>query len=214
MNRGKHVLVMAKSPVPGRVKTRLCPPLTPDDAAALAEAALADTLEAVAASGADRRIVALDGAPGPWLPPDFDVVPQIDGPFNRRLAAAWAAAGGPGVQIGMDTPQVTGGLLDKALQALDDAPAALGFAADGGWWAIGLRRADARVFHDIPMSTNGTGDAQLTRMIDLGLEVTALPTLVDLDTIADLPAVTADGRAIRTAALARTLGVPVIATHT
>lgn len=214
MNRGKHVLVMAKSPVPGRVKTRLCPPLTPDDAAALAEAALADTLEAVAASGADRRIVALDGAPGPWLPPDFDVVPQIDGPFNRRLAAAWAAAGGPGVQIGMDTPQVTGGLLDEALQALEDAPAALGFAADGGWWAIGLRRADARVFHDIPMSTNGTGDAQLTRMIDLGLEVTALPTLVDLDTIADLPAVTADGRAIRTAALARTLGVPVIATHT
>lgn len=214
MNRGNHVLVMAKSPAPGRVKTRLCPPCTPDEAAALAEAALADTLEAVAASGADRRIVALDGAPGPWLPPDFDVVPQIDGPFDRRLAAAWAAAGGPGVQIGMDTPQVTGGLLDEALQALDDATAALGFAADGGWWAIGLRRADARVFHDIPMSTSGTGGAQLGRMIDLGLDVTPLPTLVDLDTIADLPAVTADGRAIRTAALARTLGVPVIANHT
>jgi len=213
VNRGNHVLVMAKSPVPGRVKTRLCPPCTPDEAAALAEAALADTLEAVAASGADRRIVALDGAPGPWLPPDFDVVPQIDGPFDRRLAAAWAAAGGPGVQIGMDTPQVTGGLLDGALEALDDAPAALGFAADGGWWAIGLRRADARVFHDIPMSTSGTGDAQLARMIDLGLDVTPLPTLVDLDTIADLPAVTADGRAIRTATLARTLGVLLIANH-
>lgn len=204
---------MAKSPAPGRVKTRLCPPCTPDEAAALAEAALADTLEAVAASGADRRIVALDGAPGPWLPPDFDVVPQIDGPFDRRLAAAWAAAGGPGVQIGMDTPQVTGDLLDEALQALDDATAALGFAADGGWWAIGLRRADARVFHDIPMSTSGTGDAQLARMVDLRLDVTPLPTLVDLDTIADLPAVTADGRAIRTAALARTLGVLPIAAH-
>lgn len=212
MNGGNHVLVMAKSPAPGRVKTRLCPPCTPDEAAAIAEAALADTLEAVAASGADRRIVALDGAPGPWLPPDFDVIPQIDGPFDRRLAAAWAAAGGPGVQIGMDTPQVTGDLLDEALQVLDDATAALGFAADGGWWAIGLRRADARVFHDIPMSTGGTGDAQLARMIDLRLDVTPLPTLVDLDTIADLPAVTADGRAIRTAALARTLGVLLIAT--
>ena len=214
MNRGNHVLVMAKSPVPGRVKTRLCPPCTPYEAAALAEAALADTLEAVAASGADRRIVALDGAPGPWLPPDFHVISQIDGPFDRRLAAAWAAAGGPGVQIGMDTPQVTGGMLDEALQTLDDATAALGFAADGGWWAIGLRRADARVFHDIPMSTSGTGDAQLARMIELGLDVTPLPTLVDLDTIADLPAVTADGRAIRTAALARTLGVLLIAAHT
>ena len=204
---GTHVLVMAKSPVPGRVKTRLCPPCTPVEAAALAEAALADTLDAVAASGADRRIVALDGVPGPWLPPGFEVVAQTDGPFDRRLAAAWAAAGGPGVQIGMDTPQVTAALLDEALGALDTTSAALGFAADGGWWAIGLRRADAQVFHGLPMSTSGTGDAQLARLILLGLEVTTLPTLVDLDRITDLAAVTADGSAIRTAALARTLGV-------
>ncbi len=208
-----HVLVMAKSPVAGRVKTRLCPPCTPVEAAALAEAALADTLDAVAASSADRRIVALDGAPGPWLPPGFQIVPQVDGPFDRRLAAAWAAAGGPGVQIGMDTPQVTARLLDEALWALDSTSAALGLAVDGGWWAIGLRRPDARVFHGIPMSTSGTGDAQLGRMIDLGLDVTALPALVDLDTIADLPTVTADGSAIRTAALARTLGVLPIAAH-
>jgi hypothetical protein len=204
---------MAKSPVAGRVKTRLCPPCTPHEAAALAEAALADTLDAVAASGADRRIVALEGAPGPWLPPGFEIVPQADGPFDRRLAAAWAAAGGPGVQIGMDTPQVTAGLLDEALWALDDTNAALGLAADGGWWAIGLRRPDARVFHDIAMSTSGTGGAQLARMIDLGLDVTTLRTLVDLDTIADLPAVTEDGSAIRTAALARTLGVLPIVAH-
>ncbi|MGI8807997.1 MAG: TIGR04282 family arsenosugar biosynthesis glycosyltransferase [Acidimicrobiales bacterium] len=208
-----HVLVMAKSPVPGRVKTRLCPPCTPDEAAALAEAALADTLDAVAACGTDRRIVALDGAPGPWLPSGFEVFRQVDGPFDRRLVAAWAEAGGPGVQIGMDTPQLTAGLLDDALSALDATGAALGFAADGGWWAIGLRRPDARVFLDIPMSTGGTGGAQLARLIRLGLDVTALPTLVDLDTIDDLPAVIADGRAIRTAALARTLGVPPLAAH-
>ena len=208
-----HLLVMAKSPVPGRVKTRLCPPCTPEEAAALAEAALADTLDAVAACGADRRIIALDGEPGTWLPSGFEVVPQVDGAFDRRLAAAWEEAGGPGVQIGMDTPQVTADLLDDALSALDATSAALGFAADGGWWAIGLRRADARVFHDIPMSTSATGDAQLARMIGPGLEITPLPTLVDLDRIADLPAVTADGRAIRTAALARTLGVLPIAAH-
>ncbi len=210
---GVHLLVMAKSPVPGRVKTRLCPPCTPEEAAGLAEAALADTLDAVAACGAGRRIIALDGEPGPWLPSGFEVVPQVEGSFDRRLAAAWAAAGGPGVQIGMDTPQVTAGLLDDALSALDTTSAALGFAADGGWWAIGLRRADARVFHDIPMSTSATGAAQRARLIGLGLEITTLPTLVDLDTIADLPAVTADGRAIRTAALARTLGVLPIAAH-
>ena len=69
-----HVLVMAKAPVPGRVKTRLCPPCTPDEAAAITEAALADTLAAVARCGAGRRIIALDGAPGPWLPARFEVI--------------------------------------------------------------------------------------------------------------------------------------------
>jgi uncharacterized protein len=203
----EHVVVMAKSPVPGRVKTRLCPPCTPAEAAALAEAALADTLEVVVACGARRRILALDGAPGPWLPPGFQVIPQASGGLDRRLAAAWAAAGGPGVQIGMDTPQVTVELLDGALAALDTAPAALGHAVDGGWWAIALRRADSRVFLDVPMSTCRTGALQEARLRQLGLDVAGLPTLVDLDSADDLPAVTQHGHAARTAALARELGV-------
>lgn len=198
---------MAKAPVAGRVKTRLCPPCTPAEAAAIAEAALADTLAAVAACGAGRRIVALDGAPGPWLPPGFEVIAQVDGGFDRRLAAAWAAAGGAGVQIGMDTPQVTPALLDDALASLDETSAALGLAVDGGWWAIGLRRPDARVFAGIPMSAATTGAAQLARLGELGLSVTTLPALVDLDTVADLPAVTESGSAIRTAAQARRIGM-------
>lgn len=208
-----HVLVMAKAPVAGRVKTRLCPPCTPKEAAALAEAALADTLDAVVACGASRRIVALDGAPGPWLPPGFEVLPQVGGGLDRRLAAAWAGAGGPGVQIGMDTPQVTAGLLDEALASLDGTSAALGLAVDGGWWAVGLRRPDPRAFLRVPMSTAGTGAAQLARLRRLGLDVTLLPTLVDLDTAADLPAVVASGSAIRTAEQARRIGVlPVVST--
>ena len=203
----EHVLVMAKSPVPGRVKTRLCPPCTFEEAAALAEAALADTLEAVAACGAGRRILALDGAPGPWLPPGFTVIPQVTGGLDRRLAAAWSAAGGPGVQSGMDTPQVTPHLLDEALGTLDTSGAALGRAVDGGWWAIGLRQPDPRVFLGVPMSTSATGTAQHARLRSLGLDVSPLPPLVDLDTVADLPAVTGGGTAIRTASQARTMGV-------
>lgn len=202
-----HVLVMAKAPVAGRVKTRLCPPCTPAEAAALAEAALADTLEAVAASGAGRRVIALDGAPGPWLPPGFEIVPQSRGPFDRRLAAAWAAVGGPGVQIGMDTPQVTPELLDGAIGALDTATAALGIAADGGWWAIALRSPEPGVFEGVPMSTARTGSAQLARLRALGHVVRLLPTLADLDTTADLPAVTAGGGAPRTEAAAVGLGL-------
>lgn len=203
------MLVMAKAPVAGRVKTRLCPPCTPEQAAALAEAALADTLDAVTACGADRRVIALDGECGEWLPEGFEVIPQSTGPFDRRLADAWADVGGPGVQIGMDTPQVTAGLLDAALAALDDTDAALGHAEDGGWWAIALRQPSTAVFAGIRMSTDHTGADQEARLRSLGLGVALLPTLVDLDTFADLDAVTASGSAIRTTALARNLGMAV-----
>lgn len=202
-----HVLVVAKAPVPGKVKTRLCPPCTPVEAAALAEAALADTLDAVAACGVGRRILALDGDPGPWLPAGFEVVPQCAGGLAERLVGAWAVAGGPGVQIGMDTPQVTSGLLEDALGSLDHAGAALGRATDGGWWAIGLRHPDAAVFRGVPMSTAGTGAAQHARLRSLGLDVAALPVLVDLDTVGDLAAVVGGAPDTRTAALAGRLGL-------
>lgn len=185
-----NVLVVAKSPVPGRCKTRLCPPCTPAEAAAIAEAALADTLDAVAATGA-RPVLALSGVPGPWLPPGFRVVPQRGDGLDERLANAWDDAGGPGLQIGMDTPQVTPALLEEGLAALE-APgtgAVLGLAEDGGWWAVGLRRPDRRCFLGVPMSTAATGRAQLHRLVDLGLDVAGLPSLRDVDRFDDAVAV-------------------------
>jgi glycosyltransferase A (GT-A) superfamily protein (DUF2064 family) len=206
-----HVLVVAKAPVPGRVKTRLSPPLSPVEAAAVAEASLADTLEAVASSGAHRRVLALDGAPGPWLPPGFDIVPQRGHGLAQRLAAAWHDAGGPGVQIGMDTPQVSAELLDGALARLDAVVgrrvALLGPALDGGWWAIGLPHPVAGVFDGIPMSTSHTGAQQLARLCRLGWKVEQLPPLRDIDTITDLVAVAAALPGSRTAGIVAELGV-------
>lgn len=201
------LLVMAKAPVAGKVKTRLCPPCTPAEAAALAEAALADTLDAVAACRADRRVLALDGECGQWLPSGFEVIAQEGDGFDERLARAWAAAGGPGVQIGMDTPQVDAQLLDDALGALDRTTAVLGHAADGGWWAVGLRRPDPAAFLGVPMSTTSTGRVQEARLRALGHDVGLLPTLVDLDTASDLPAVAAAAPRSRTARLAYSLGL-------
>lgn len=187
---------MAKEPLPGRVKTRLCPPYRLEQAAMIAEAALADTLDAVSGCGADRRILALDGSPGPWLPAGFEVVAQGGGGLAERLTAAWQHAGGPGFQIGMDTPQVTPRMLDQALTALDASgpgstgrTAVLGPATDGGWWGIGLRGPNAAVFSGLPMSTEGTGQAQRARLVALGLTVTDLPGLCDIDTAADLEVV-------------------------
>jgi glycosyltransferase A (GT-A) superfamily protein (DUF2064 family) len=215
--RGLHVIVMAKSPRPGRVKTRLCPPFTPAEAAAVAAASLADSLTAVAACAAPRKLLALDGPPGPWLPPGFEVVPQRGDDFNQRLTNAWADAGGPGLQIGMDTPQVTAEELDHLLGALDGAPAGptrrarpavLGHALDGGWWVIGWRRADPRaVFAGIPMSGATTGRAQETRLLGLDLDVLHAAPKRDVDTVADLAAVAAEAPHLRTARLARELGL-------
>jgi hypothetical protein len=181
------VLVMAKSPVPGRVKTRLCPPCTPLEAAAVAEAALADTLDAVLRCGADRFLLALDGAVGPWLPAGYEVFPQQGDGLDERLAAAWSVAGGRGIQIGMDTPQVRAVDLDDALAELSEVgtDAVLGPADDGGWWAIGLEEPEDAVFLGVPMSQPGTGAAQLRRLQDLGRRTRLLPPMGDVDTFAD-----------------------------
>ena len=202
-----HVLVMAKEPVAGRVKTRLCPPCEPHEAAALAEAALADTLDAAMASGADRVVLALDGRPGLWCPAGIEIVAQVDGPFDRRLAAAWDSADGPGVQIGMDTPQVTPTDLDRALATLmdDHNDATLGLAHDGGWWIIGLRRPDARVFDGVPMSHPDTGSLQHRRLAELGLRCGTEPTSRDVDEIADALAVAALAPDTRFAAMVRSI---------
>ena len=187
------ILVIAKAPVAGRVKTRLCPPCSPAEAAEIAEAALADTMSAALAAGADRVVVALDGAAGPWLPDGVVVVPQGFGTLDRRLARAWASVDGPTVQIGMDTPQVTPALLVQALTAVASGPrqAALGPAADGGWWAVALHEPDPSVFLGVPTSRADTGRRQRQRLEEHGLRVTELPELRDVDHFTDALAVAA-----------------------
>jgi glycosyltransferase A (GT-A) superfamily protein (DUF2064 family) len=102
--QGVALVIIAKAPAAGRSKTRLCPPFTPEQAAALARAALLDTLEAVAAAPARRRILALEGEPDGWLSPGFELHPQRGAGLGERLGDALAAAGGPALVVGMDTP--------------------------------------------------------------------------------------------------------------
>ncbi|MFZ4142467.1 TIGR04282 family arsenosugar biosynthesis glycosyltransferase [Streptomyces griseoincarnatus] len=186
------LLVIAKEPRPGRVKTRLTPPFTPEEAAALAEAALADTLDAIARTPARRRVLVLDGSPGPWLPAGVEVVPQCAGGLDERLAGAFAGCDGPALLIGMDTPQVTPELLTVDFT---DCDAWFGPAADGGFWALGLAGPDPDLVRGVPMSTPHTGAAQRRRLD--GLRVRDLPLLRDVDTARDAAAVAGaapDGR--------------------
>ncbi len=186
-----QVVVIAKAPVPGRVKTRLTPPFSPADAAALAEASLSDTLAAVLRTDVARRVLALEGAPGPWLPRGFDVIAQRGGGLDERITHALTDACAidplPVVLIGMDTPQVTPSLLAAAATPLADgsADATFGFAEDGGFWLLGLREVDPELLLGVPMSAPDTGSHQLRRLQRAGLRVRLMPELTDIDSAAE-----------------------------
>jgi rSAM/selenodomain-associated transferase 1 len=181
------VVVLAKAPVPGRVKTRLCPPCSPVEAAGLAEAALRDTLDAVRRARVDRRVVVLDGSVGDWLPDGFTVVAQRGTGLGSRLAGAFTAVGAPALLVGMDTPQLTPGVLEAAWATLEDpsCDAVLGPALDGGYWAIGLKHRTVGAFTGVPMSTPRTCARQHERLCRLGLRVVTLGAQRDVDDVRD-----------------------------
>jgi glycosyltransferase A (GT-A) superfamily protein (DUF2064 family) len=204
-----QLLVITKAPVPGRSKTRLTPPCTPEQAASIAAAAVGDTLDVVRATPVQRRVVALDGAPGELDLTDCHVVPQVAGDLGTRLARAFAdamtadartadaATGGqlPTLLIGMDTPQVSPGLLAGSLDRLVAAgpgTAVLGTAPDGGWWALGVHDpAVAAVLPDVPMSRDDTAELTRAALERAGVTVLDLPALTDIDHFPDAVAVAA-----------------------
>jgi glycosyltransferase A (GT-A) superfamily protein (DUF2064 family) len=190
---GVQLLLIAKAPVPGLVKTRLCPPATPAQAAAVAAAALADTVDALTATPAVRRTIVLSGR---WPVPDgWHATPQRGDGLARRLANGFHDTTLPGtgsLLVGMDTPQLTPNLMAGAAAALCGFDAVLGLAADGGWWALGLREpSHARVLTGVPMSTVDTGARTLEALLGNGLRVGLLPELRDVDTAGDAHAVAA-----------------------
>ncbi|WP_460458119.1 DUF2064 domain-containing protein [Angustibacter peucedani] len=202
------LLVLAKEPLPGRAKTRLEPAVGPDGAAALAAAALADTLDVVAATPAARRVLVLDGEPGPWLPPGFEVLPQVGGGLAERLAGAFAAVDGPAFLVGMDTPQLTPADLSVELRA-GGPDAAIGMCEDGGFWGVGMLAPRPEVFLGVPMSQPTTGALQRVRLVEAGFDVLDLPVRRDVDEIEDARVVATSAPRTRFAStFARVTGVP------
>ena len=156
------LVVIAKACVPGRVKTRLHPALTLEGAARVAAASLADTLDALGATGpgagspgasVGRRVLFFDGgaADVPQEAAGYDVVPQVPGPLDARIGWLLDHVDGPLLLVGMDTPQVTTDRLAPALAGLADSgdgrDAWLGPAVDGGYWALGLGAGVRRSGH-------------------------------------------------------------------
>lgn len=188
-NNELTVAVIAKQCLPGRVKTRLSPPLSPERAASLAQLSLSRTLATVRLLPARHRILVMDGTPTAGDARDFTVVAQSTGGLDERLAAICDAAAGPLLIIGMDTPQfsrrhVAPLFTDWSAGAVIH-DAWLGPASDGGFWALALRQPNGALIRGVPMSTDTTGEQQHARLLAAGLSVGVLPELRDMDYFSD-----------------------------
>lgn len=192
------IAVIAKECIPGRVKTRLHPPFSLEEAAEIACASLGDTLDVVSAIPADRRILFFDGQNPPAEAGGFEVLQQNEGTLDQRLGYLFDSVDGPLLMIGMDTPQVTRELLEPALTRWhDDIDAWFGFASDGGFWALGMREPDGSLIRGVAMSEAETGRDQLERLLEAELRVKLLAEINDVDSIDDareVASIAPDGR--------------------
>jgi glycosyltransferase A (GT-A) superfamily protein (DUF2064 family) len=206
------LIVIAKEPLPGRAKTRLHPPLSLEQAAEVAAAAIDDTLTAVASVPASRRVLLYAGDRVPASAAGYDVVAQSEGGLDERLAAGFDACAGPTLLIGMDTPQVRARDLARAFDTWpDDIDAWFGPALDGGFWALGMREPRGDLIRGVPMSHPQTGARQRRRLIDAGLRIGTLATLRDVDTFDDAVAVAALAPQTATARLIRSYRAAAVA---
>lgn len=209
--------MIAKAPAPGRAKTRLAPPLTPEQAAALQEALLLDTLDACRAEGCEPAILHADPTEADGLRRvvrDVELVVQPGRGLERALAGTFSrhVSAGPLAIVSSDVPGIPPGSLGRAFAALDDgADVVLGPALDGGYWLVAMREAHAAPFREIPWSTPAVLAVTLERCRGAGLRVELLDAWRDLDTMVDVAFAAREAAhlpARRTAALLRSLALP------
>ena len=188
------IAVICKTPAPGKSKTRLSPPLRPDECAAISACFIADltaTMAQVTLAG-DAEGYAVytpfgsESALQQLLPPGFRLVLQGEGDLGARLHKGIAdllAAGHAGAMlINSDSPTLPAAILRLAVDALKEGDrVVLSPAADGGYTLIGLRRAHAALFADIPWSTADVYRLTLERAQEIGLPVVELPAWYDVD---------------------------------
>jgi uncharacterized protein len=190
--------IMTKVPRAGVVKTRLQPPLTPEEAAALNICFLRDTARSIGNAGPYVRGVGVFTPPGnekhyaEILPAHFDLLPQREGDFGERLAQAIDDLFRIGFEscclIDSDSPTVTPEVFRAAVDFLrsNDNPLVLGPSDDGGYYLIGMRKLHRRVFEEIDWSTESVLAQTKERGRELGLGIEILPTFFDVDDRATL----------------------------
>jgi rSAM/selenodomain-associated transferase 1 len=194
MRKPDTLLVVAKQPAPGQTKTRLCPPLTPSQAAELYECFLRDTLDAM------REVPGVEPVIG-YLPddaqdyfhqlaPDMSLIRQRGSSLGERLddLLKQAITGGSqkAVVMDSDSPTLPADYLSMAFEQLTETDVVLGPTTDGGYYLIGVKQPQPRLLRQVQMSTSHVLADTLALAKASGLSVSLLPTWYDVDTIADL----------------------------
>lgn len=190
------VAIFAKAPKLGDVKTRLCPPLTPRQAAALGRCFLRDTIAQVRGLAGTTPVMAYAPASErelfERLAPGFALRPQHGRDLGERMRSVLGALLHSGhraaIATGTDTPTLPAALLQRAvdLAASGDVDVVLGPSEDGGYYLIGVRADYPTLFDDVPWSTPAVLDVTLRRTQEAGLRSALLPTWFDVDTPDDL----------------------------
>lgn len=193
--RRTRIIIFAKAPVPGKVKTRLIPAFGAERAARLARDMLEATVREAVAAGLSVPELCVDPDPGDpsWrgLLPEvgWRVTAQGAGGLGEKLARAAGRVIGEGENvlfIGSDCPGLDARRLRAAAEALADKDAVILPAEDGGYVLLGLRRFDPSLFADIPWSTERVGAETVARIEALGWSLGIGETLRDVDEPGDL----------------------------
>ena len=194
MPKPDTLLVVAKQPAPGQTKTRLCPPLTPVQAAALYDCFLHDTLDTMRKVPDVQRVIGFlpEDAQDYFnqLAPDMGLVCQRGVSLGERLDNLLTEALKNGSQravvVDSDSPTLPAAYLSQAFEGLADADVVLGPTRDGGYYLIGLRQPQPHLLRQVQMSTPNVLSDTLKLAEATGLTVSLLPSWYDVDTIADL----------------------------
>jgi rSAM/selenodomain-associated transferase 1 len=189
------LIVVAKKPVPGLTKTRLCPPFTPESAAEFYRCLMLDTLALMAQLDTIDHTVAYtpSGARDYFAklaPNGFQLVPQEGADLGERLANALAHHFDLGyrraVIMNSDGPTLPKAHLEEAFSGLDRADITLGPGHDGGYYLIGMKQLYPELFRGVTWSTELVIPQTLAICRRLGLRVHTLPEWHDVDVAADL----------------------------
>jgi rSAM/selenodomain-associated transferase 1 len=188
-------VIMARMPVPGKVKTRLVPPLTPLAAAWLYTGFLRDAIDRLARIDGVRPFVAYtppaaEGFFSTIVPPGFSTLPQAGEDLGERLAniseALFSRGATAVVLCDSDSPTLPGRYIREAFIRLGLADVVIGPCEDGGYYLIGMRRFAPCLFSDIPWSSAHVTQRTVEAAERLHLSVSLLEPWYDIDTAADL----------------------------